>query len=111
MAPTAPPVSRPHPRGVDLSAHTDRALDSPSSESIEQHIQTCARCAATVLAYRGISSRLRRLPEVPTPASLGGALRLTRLRAPRRSGAARSGHEPQETGASAARPGWRSVLA
>ena len=111
MSPMATPMSRAHPRGVDLSAHTDHALGSPSSESIERHLRTCGRCAATVLAYRGISSRLRRLPEVPVPASLGGALQLTRLRAPHRAGPARGEHGPQETGASAARPGWRSVLA
>ena len=89
-APMAALASRPHPRGVDLSAHADQALGSAAGASIERHLRTCARCAATVLAYRGIGGRLRRLPEVPAPPGLGDALGPTRLRS--RTAAGRPGH-------------------
>ncbi|CAA9287510.1 MAG: hypothetical protein AVDCRST_MAG77-4412 [uncultured Chloroflexi bacterium] len=79
-----------HPRGEDLSAYTDHALGASTRAAVERHLDTCARCAATALAYGRISRSLRELPEVPAPATLGEVLRRVRFgpqhRRPRHTG-------------------------
>lgn len=42
-----------------LSAFTDGEVPSPWRERIAAHLEGCARCAATVEGFRGLSARLR----------------------------------------------------
>ena len=58
----------------ELSAYLDGALVPAVARMIGQHIEGCARCRATLDAYRAIATRLATMPELPVPRSLEEAV-------------------------------------
>jgi len=58
----------------ELTAYLDGALVPAVARVIERHVSDCARCRATLDAYRGIAAHLAALPELAPPPGLEEAV-------------------------------------
>jgi hypothetical protein len=54
----------------ELVAYVDGALHRAVARVLEQHLDACARCTASLEFHRAIAGRLATLPGIPVPAGL-----------------------------------------